>query len=255
MRYVRPVDFGVFPADQFHSHLMATWEDGIESCMAVLTRAPPGTATGANGVVLGSHTHEVDQFYFVLAGEMTVYLGDEVHRAPPGSIVQLPAGLPHWNRNEGDVDELHLEILAPSPLTFDFAAAHKAGDLAPRPEARGAIRHIDLQTRARDGVPLVRPLANGATGSHHIDIDLVDLPPGGKSADARVSESDRLYYVIEGSLGFDIDGAYRTAGPHTLVIVPAGAPSTLDNAAAGPSRFVALGARPQVLRDWPNEVG
>ncbi|WP_172799844.1 cupin domain-containing protein [Croceicoccus bisphenolivorans] len=221
MQHVRPVDFSVYPEGQFHSHFMANWDNGIESCMALLTVAPPGTATGANGVIFGSHTHDVDQFYFILEGEMTVHLADETHKAGPGSLVFLPKGFPHWNQNDGDVREMHLELLAPSAMTYDFAAKHAAGDPIAPGTAKGTIARIDMAERA-SGQSLVRPLIGSATGSDNFAMNLVDLAADAPAGSLTVADGDRLLYVVDGELTVEIGLDRQVAGPHTLVVVPAG---------------------------------
>jgi quercetin dioxygenase-like cupin family protein len=47
------------------------------------------------------HTNSVEHQQYVLRGEATVGIGDEVHRVGPGSVVHIPAGTPHWYRVEG----------------------------------------------------------------------------------------------------------------------------------------------------------
>ena len=33
----------------------------------------------------------------------------------PHNLVIIPAGTPHWNWNEGTEDELHFELIVPTP--------------------------------------------------------------------------------------------------------------------------------------------
>jgi mannose-6-phosphate isomerase-like protein (cupin superfamily) len=80
MRYVRPVDFSAFKPHEFHSQFIADRTSGIESCMCVCTRVPPGAGTTA-----GWHTHPVDQFYYVAKGRMSLGIDGMVSRAVPGT--------------------------------------------------------------------------------------------------------------------------------------------------------------------------
>jgi quercetin dioxygenase-like cupin family protein len=59
--------------------------------------------------------HPFDQLYFVLEGVLTIDVAHEHHEMPPGHLVILPAGVPHQNRNDGDVTERHVAILVPAP--------------------------------------------------------------------------------------------------------------------------------------------
>lgn len=61
------------------------------------------------------HIHKFDQFYFVLRGRLTVDVGFERHEAGPLSLVVLPAGIVHRQRNEGSEVEEHLAIITPEP--------------------------------------------------------------------------------------------------------------------------------------------
>jgi quercetin dioxygenase-like cupin family protein len=61
------------------------------------------------------HIHPFDQLYFVLEGVLTIDVANEHHEVPPGHLVVLPAGVPHRNRNDADVTERHVAILAPAP--------------------------------------------------------------------------------------------------------------------------------------------
>src|SRR5438105_8844959 len=101
MKYVRPVDFGAFPPTAFNSQRLADRSAGLDSCICICTRVPPGTGTTA-----GRHTHPADQFYYVLRGAMHVEIGGQVFAGvKPDSLVFIPAGVPQWNWNEGAEDE------------------------------------------------------------------------------------------------------------------------------------------------------
>jgi mannose-6-phosphate isomerase-like protein (cupin superfamily) len=61
------------------------------------------------------HIHTFDQFYFVLHGQLTIDVGFERFEAGPLSLVVLPAGIVHRQRNEGREAEEHLSIITPEP--------------------------------------------------------------------------------------------------------------------------------------------
>ena len=61
------------------------------------------------------HIHTFDQFYFVLHGQLTIDVGFERFEAGPLSLVVLPAGIVHRQRNEGRQAEEHLAIITPEP--------------------------------------------------------------------------------------------------------------------------------------------
>jgi len=69
---------------------------------------------GAQGPPL--HTHEFDQFYFVIEGALEVQIGFDTYVVGPNNLVVLPAGVPHKQRNASDSNvERHFTILVPEP--------------------------------------------------------------------------------------------------------------------------------------------
>jgi quercetin dioxygenase-like cupin family protein len=50
------------------------------------------------------HTNTVEHEQYVLAGSADVRIGDDVHRLEPGSVVLIPAGVPHDYRVVGHED-------------------------------------------------------------------------------------------------------------------------------------------------------
>ena len=48
------------------------------------------------------HRNQVEHQQYVLRGRATVGLGDKVVTVEAGSVVHIPAGLPHWYRAEGE---------------------------------------------------------------------------------------------------------------------------------------------------------
>src|SRR5215831_1591647 len=102
VRYVRPLDPNAFKPAQFHSLRLADASTGLESCICIVTRVPPGTGTTS-----GLHVHPVNQVYYVLEGAMRMQLGTDTFTVRPGQMVVIPKGTPHWNWNDDDADELH----------------------------------------------------------------------------------------------------------------------------------------------------
>ncbi|WP_435063549.1 cupin domain-containing protein [Halobaculum sp. EA56] len=56
----------------------------------------------APGAHVPNHTNEVEHEQYVLSGEYTVGLDGEEHRVAAGDALLIPAGVPHWYRNDGD---------------------------------------------------------------------------------------------------------------------------------------------------------
>ena len=64
------------------------------------------------------HSHnDIEHEQFVLSGEMTLGLGDEVHVVKPGDCIFIPAGTTHWYENRGKETVRFLCIV---PLTENY---------------------------------------------------------------------------------------------------------------------------------------
>ena len=81
--------------------------------------------------------HHDDEGFYVLEGEVTFYVGREVHEAGPGTFVFLPHGVPHSYTFETEVVRM-LAIMAPGGIEQHFrdprfAEPAKAPTLPPPP--------------------------------------------------------------------------------------------------------------------------
>ncbi|HXR54992.1 MAG TPA: cupin domain-containing protein, partial [Acidimicrobiales bacterium] len=108
MEFIRPLDDTKITDIGFPGY-RAQFLSYLESALMLASHVEEG----GSGPSL--HYHHADQFYFLLRGTMTVQLGDDVHKAGPGSLVFIPAGLPHRNWNEGPGTETHFEMIVPTP--------------------------------------------------------------------------------------------------------------------------------------------
>lgn len=101
----------------FHAHPPeageAVWF--LDNLLTVKASPADGAPFGVvvNAMPAGSHTplhaHDrEDEAFFVLDGRLTVFVGDEVVDAEPGTYVHLPAGTPHGFRTHTPVRMLVL---------------------------------------------------------------------------------------------------------------------------------------------------
>jgi mannose-6-phosphate isomerase-like protein (cupin superfamily) len=225
MQYVRSVDFAAFPATAFHSQRLADTSTGLDSCICICTRVPPGTGTTS-----GMHTHPSDQLYYVLTGTMHARVGDTTYVVKPGNLVIIPAGTPHWNWNEGAEDEVHFELIVPPP-----------------PPGTSLVTPVDDGASAAVGIEVVRPLdesrfdparftqvvlADRSSGLSTLSLGVFRVPPGGRGPGMHVHRFDQIYYMIQGSMELDLGLEHYTVGPHTLVVIPAGMPHRNWNGSA-----------------------
>jgi mannose-6-phosphate isomerase-like protein (cupin superfamily) len=74
-----------------------------------------GVIDFAPGRELEAHVHpDEDDAFYILEGELTFVLGDELVAAPPGTFVLVPPGVEHGFRNDGAVPVRMLNIHAPA---------------------------------------------------------------------------------------------------------------------------------------------
>ena len=89
MEYLRPLDEAATVDTgfiQYRAQILSSLESAIMLASHI----------GEGGSGPGLHHHHSDQAYFLVQGSMKVHLGSVVHDAAPGSLVFVPAGLPHY---------------------------------------------------------------------------------------------------------------------------------------------------------------
>ena len=66
------------------------------------------------GILIPPHTHSrEDELLYVLEGDMTVELGDDIYRAPLGAVVWRPRGQRHALWNSADRAVRYFEVITP----------------------------------------------------------------------------------------------------------------------------------------------
>jgi quercetin dioxygenase-like cupin family protein len=50
------------------------------------------------------HTNKVEHEQFVLMGSASVGVGNNVYKVQKGDVLFIPEGIPHWYRNDGNID-------------------------------------------------------------------------------------------------------------------------------------------------------
>jgi quercetin dioxygenase-like cupin family protein len=110
-------------------------EHSAGAVSVIETAPPPGAGPRL-------HHHDFDEAFYVLDGELTFQLGDELRRAGPGDLVFAPRGVPHTFANLSDRPARQLIVCTPAGFERYFArmAAERQGieppewALAPIPE-------------------------------------------------------------------------------------------------------------------------
>ncbi len=58
------------------------------------------------------HTNTVEHEQYVLRGRARLGIGEQTYEVSAGNVVLIPAGIPHWYRNEG-AEDFEFLCLAP----------------------------------------------------------------------------------------------------------------------------------------------
>jgi quercetin dioxygenase-like cupin family protein len=86
-----------------------------------------GMPPGAKGPPL--HTHDFDEAFYVLEGELTFQLGDQLRTAGPGEFAFALGGVPHTLANRGSAPARFVIVCTPAGFEREFArrAAARSG--------------------------------------------------------------------------------------------------------------------------------
>ena len=80
------------------------------------------------------HSHDFDEAFYVLDGELTFQVGNRKTSAKRGELIFARRGLPHTLANPSDTPARYLLVLTPSGFEREFArrAATEAGEEPPK---------------------------------------------------------------------------------------------------------------------------
>ena len=111
------------------------------------------------GAMTPLHVHDEDESYYVLDGEVALYVGDEVSTLGRGDSFLAPRGVPHTFRPE---TELRMLVVTEGAFErFVRAVGRPAEFLAPPPalDAPPSTELLDFVSReaARNGIEILGP--------------------------------------------------------------------------------------------------
>jgi mannose-6-phosphate isomerase-like protein (cupin superfamily) len=111
------------PSHDFETqiHLRSAQSDGAVSVVEL--------AASADFAGPPLHHHDFDEAFYVLEGEMTFQLGDELRTAGPGELIFAPRGSHHTLANLSGAPARYLVVCTPAGFENRFArtAAERAG--------------------------------------------------------------------------------------------------------------------------------
>lgn len=107
-------------------HVRGEQSDGR---LGVIEKSMPA---GAPGPPL--HVHDFDEAFYVLDGELTFQVGDEISTAGPGELAFAPGGTPHTLANRRSEPARYLLICTPGGFERELARRAARDDGADPPE-------------------------------------------------------------------------------------------------------------------------
>jgi mannose-6-phosphate isomerase-like protein (cupin superfamily) len=230
-RYVRRFADVPLPAGELGNECFAMFE----SATFIRSFVPAGQAG------LGFHTHEVEQLYFILEGELDVQIGGTTVTGRKHDLIIIPRGLPHRNFNRGTVDELHLEIILPSPAPWPAwtQAAEQNAEPAPPDLVRSEdpARTITYERHPEYRSNILADRKSGFDGGH-LRIDR--LAPGGRGPGLHIHKFDQFYFVLEGMLSVEVAGERHDVHPHELAVLSQGAPHRQWNESSAEVKWLTM---------------
>ena len=85
---------------------------GTPEVMLVMNHIEPA-------IDLAPHVHEgFDQIALILSGRAVYHVGDTGHEVGPGSVLLIPAGVPHYIEPNGEDRVENLDVFAPARADF-----------------------------------------------------------------------------------------------------------------------------------------
>jgi quercetin dioxygenase-like cupin family protein len=115
-------------------------------------------ALGARGDMLPLHVHrEDDETFVVLEGELTLYVGEDIHTAGPGAVLHAPRGIPHVYRVESETARW-LVISVPAAFAELVLEASEPAAAPTLPTVPPSVSPLELTAIAgRYGVEILGP--------------------------------------------------------------------------------------------------
>jgi quercetin dioxygenase-like cupin family protein len=196
------------------------------------------------------HHHAFDETFYVLDGELTFQLGDELATAGPGALVFAEGDAIHTLANRGDRPARYLLLCTPAGFERYFARlAAEAAGVEPPPEAAGPVPETivvgpQIGEREEDG-----PARRIEPGAGRINVLLRGEHSGGRISvmDNRVGprrpgpplhrhDFDELFCVLDGELTFQLGDRRVVRRAGEIAFAPRGVAHTFANLGAGEAR-------------------
>jgi len=173
------------------------------------------------------HRRDFDETFYVLDGDLTFQLGEELVIAGPGALACAPGGTMRAVANRGERPARYLRFSTPAgPAPEPSAAGPRIGERGDLDRARRLPldrRHVNVLLRGDESGGRIALMDNF-------------IGTGGSGPPMHRQDFDELFCVLEGELTFRLGDELvtRRAGGHAFVA--RGAVHTFANFGASPAR-------------------
>ena len=190
------------------------------------------------------HEHHVDSFH-VLEGELELTVGTETVLAGAGTTVAVPPRIVHAFRASGSMDTTrYLNLHGPDGGFAEYLRRRAAGDES------ASFDSIDVDRPSGPAEAVVTEPGGGERHDKHVLVITVlgawpelsffefDVTPFWSGVGTHVHDDQvDSFFVLQGELHLELEGAPITASPGTLVAIPPGTSHGIRSAPA-PVRFL-----------------
>jgi quercetin dioxygenase-like cupin family protein len=211
----------------FEATVLLRGEQTAGAIAAVEVRVPAGW----EGPPL--HHHAFDEAFYVVDGELTFQLGDEIVTAGSGAFVFAPGGAVHTLANRSEGPARYLLLITPAGFERRFDA-EPAGPVPETTVVGGPI--------TGRGTRRIEPVTDG-----------VNVHVRGEDSEGRIAVMenigersvgpplhhhafDELFLVLDGELTFQLGDERLVRGTGDWAFAPRGVPHTFANLGGRPSR-------------------
>jgi quercetin dioxygenase-like cupin family protein len=182
------------------------------------------------------HHHAFDEAFYVLDGELTFLLDDELATAGPGTAVFAPGGSVHTLANRSDAEARYLLLCTPA----GFERRFDASPAGPIPET--VVVGPPIGGRAERALaPPAGPIdvvVRGEESTGRIGLMVNRARAGFPGPALHRHDFDELFYVAEGELTFQVGDERVTRRAGELAFVPGGTDHTFANLGEAEARTV-----------------
>jgi mannose-6-phosphate isomerase-like protein (cupin superfamily) len=206
----------------------------------------------APGGRIHPHLHSFEESFYVLAGELSVLIGDAAYAIGPGHYGLIATGTRHAFRNGGSAPARWVEMQAPQPRPAgDGRDTFFVGGAWPEAMAEpgSLIGHFDDAQLPRPGGPsqmegfnpttgvAIKMFVDRSFGAIHQSLFLIQYQPGAK-IDLHDHTFEESYVIVMGRVRAIADGQTHDLGPGDVIWTGVGCIHSFANLGDEPVRWI-----------------